>query len=193
MSYDLVSLNRSNNPIDRDKDPDAYYEKEYELKNTLNFSLERWSRILKLARLYGWQPASTRAGPLYYDVPDNPDIKPLEWNGGYFTNDGQIVTAEDASELGKALEQALDDLPDHESNSPRYVEVHSFKEADDYISLMENPILKSFVSKREHYLSGEGISIPNTKPFLFEFFSGSQKKYVIDFITFCKKGAFEIW
>jgi hypothetical protein len=193
MSYDLVSVNRSNNPIDRNREPDAYYKKECELKNTLNFSLERWSRILKLARLYGWQPAGTRAGSLYYDVPDYPDIKPIEWSGGYFTNDGQIVTADDASELGKALEQALDDLPDYESNSPRYVKVHSFKEAKDYISLMENPILKSFLSKREWYLSEEGISLPNTKLSLFEFFSGPQKKYVIDFITFCKKGAFEIW
>jgi len=72
------------------------------------FSKESWVNILNLAMFYGWQPLGTR-------VPSITEIHGLifeDWDGTYLTNDGQIVVAEDALRLGRALEKSLDDIPD---------------------------------------------------------------------------------
>jgi len=72
------------------------------------FSKESWVKILNLAMFYGWQPLGTR-------VPSITEIHGLifeDWDGTYLTNDGQIVVAEDALGLGRALEKSLDDIPD---------------------------------------------------------------------------------
>ena len=72
------------------------------------FSKESWVKILNLAMFYGWQPLGTR-------VPSITEIHGLifeDWDGTYLTNDGQIVVAEDALRLGRALEKSLDDIPD---------------------------------------------------------------------------------
>jgi hypothetical protein len=58
-----------------------------------------WSFLLSLAEAYGWQPAGTLP-PL--------EFSSEEWRGGYFSNDGQLVTSEDAHALAKALQLALD-------------------------------------------------------------------------------------
>lgn len=72
------------------------------------FSKQTWSRILSLGMFYGWQPMGTR-------VPSMTEIHGFEveyWDGSYLTNDGQIVVAADARSLGRALQKALDDIPD---------------------------------------------------------------------------------
>ena len=72
------------------------------------FSKESWTRILSLGVFYGWQPMGTR-------VPSITEIHGFDtdyWDGTYLTNDGQIVVAQDARWLGKALERSLDDIPD---------------------------------------------------------------------------------
>jgi hypothetical protein len=72
------------------------------------FSKESWTRVLSLGLFYGWQPMGTR-------VPSMTEIHGFEaeyWDGTYLTNDGQIVVTEDALSLGRALEKALDDIPD---------------------------------------------------------------------------------
>lgn len=60
-----------------------------------------WSRILKLAVKYGWEPKGTTK-PKDYDE---------DWSGGYYQNSGQIVEADDASNLADALEKSLPHLP----------------------------------------------------------------------------------
>ena len=72
------------------------------------FSKESWTRVLSLGVFYGWQPMGTR-------VPSITEIHGFDtdyWDGTYLTNDGQIVVAQDARWLGKALERSLDDIPD---------------------------------------------------------------------------------
>ena len=72
------------------------------------FNRETWTRILSLAIFHGWQPMGTR-------VPSITELHGFDfedWDGTYMTNDGQIVVAEDALLLSRALEKSLDDIPD---------------------------------------------------------------------------------
>lgn len=64
----------------------------------MRFSHFDWAELLKLAYEYGWQPAETELGG---------------WDGNYTSNDGQLITAEDADAIADALERAFDDSPDN--------------------------------------------------------------------------------
>ena len=59
-----------------------------------------WPEVLAIAEAYGWKPAGTRPPR---------GSKPGGWDGGYRTNDGQVVTKVDASALAAALDDALKD------------------------------------------------------------------------------------
>lgn len=142
------------------------------------FSRQFWAKALELAGFYGWQPIGT------YPTP-NHDFCKLNavWDGSYFTNDGQIVIAEDALSLAAALERALDDIPDAnikiDWNSQSWLE-------DD---------LPEWLSPAERALIEEGLQdglldILGIHP--FEFFAGDEKHHLIQFIRFCRLGSFEI-
>ena len=64
------------------------------------FNIHGWGPILSLAEKYGWQPAGTV-------LPGDKD-----WEGSYYSNDGQIVQYQDAQNIAKALEKALPNLSD---------------------------------------------------------------------------------
>jgi hypothetical protein len=77
----------------------------------MSFDLERagestcwsnvgWPDVLSLAERYDWKPAGT--GP-------PKGVKTAGWDGGYASNDGQLVSAADAGRLADALERGLDD------------------------------------------------------------------------------------
>lgn len=59
------------------------------------FNIWGWANVLDLAQSYGWRPRGTVLGD--------------EWKGGYDTNDGQIVTEEDAQDIAEALRLAVED------------------------------------------------------------------------------------
>ena len=59
-----------------------------------------WGAALDLAQLHGWEPAGTL-----------PPEDAAQWGRGYFSNDGQRVTSEDARVLADALERALPTTP----------------------------------------------------------------------------------
>ena len=65
-----------------------------------------WVKLLRVAGRYGWRPAGTTLS--HSDLADMPGGR---WDGNYTTNDGQIVTAEDARALAVALERAVQDVP----------------------------------------------------------------------------------
>ena len=75
------------------------------------FSLSHhgWSQLLLLAHTNGWEPLGTKAP----NLPDEMEYVG-EWEGGYTSNDFQTVTDEDASNLVKALVQALPDIPNED-------------------------------------------------------------------------------
>src|SRR5262245_27903764 len=76
-------------------------------------SKETWSRILSLARFYGWQPMGTLP-PFIHNLrkPTYTDGANGAWDGTYLRNEGQIVRDEDALALAIALRMSLDDIPD---------------------------------------------------------------------------------
>jgi hypothetical protein len=142
------------------------------------FSRQFWAKALELAELYGWQPMGTQLTPIHDFCKLN-----VDWDGTYFTNDGQVVKAEDALSLAAALERSLDDIPDvniqADWNSKPWLE-------DD---------LPEWLSPEERALIEEGLQdglldIMGTHP--FEFFAGEEKRHLVQFIRFCRLGSFEI-
>ena len=63
-----------------------------------------WPRILLVASEHGWHAEGTK---LRSDIPCH-----KEWDGTYFSNDGQIVSKQDALNLAFALAKALIAIPD---------------------------------------------------------------------------------
>lgn len=77
------------------------------------FRLSRnaWLHILELAKEYGWEPLGT-IPPTFDDPLRNLEYK--GWEGGYDTNEFQIVTDVDSAEMASALENALQDIASQE-------------------------------------------------------------------------------
>ena len=156
----------------------------YELFNpstaiSRNISRQFWVKALELAGLYGWQPRGT-CPPLIYDFRElNAD-----WLGGYLTNEGQAVSAEDALLLANTLESSLDDIPDENMEmdwNPKY-----WLEDD----------LPEWLTPEERTLVEEGLEyelfdIAGIHP--FEYFAGVEKSYLVKLIRFCRLGSFMIF
>ena len=119
------------------------------------FNLTGWEQVLKLAEMYGWRTAGT--------LP--PEDLDTEWDGDYFLNDGEVVTADDAKAIAEALTKAMDDIPGHDA--------------------MKHKTGKS--PKGVDYVKDGAAFSP------FEFFSGKGKKHLREFISFCRRGSFQIW
>jgi hypothetical protein len=62
-----------------------------------SFTLSQWSDILIRANKHGWEPLGTRIAK----------SKDPKWEGGYCSNEGQLVVAVDARALAAALERSL--------------------------------------------------------------------------------------
>jgi hypothetical protein len=142
------------------------------------FSRQFWAKALELARLYGWQPLGTRPTP-------GLDFSKLgaEWQGFYLTNDGQVVSAEDACALAAALERSLEDIPD------------ARLETDWDFSLCLEDDLPEWLSPAERApVEGELqdglLDILGTHP--LDFFAGDEKQHLVQFIRFCRLGSFEV-
>src|SRR5262249_37495558 len=77
---------------------------------TVSFNLAGWRYLLETANSFGWQPAGTEAPDLENvglgSIPIEPIGPARAWNGGYFTNDFQTVTDDDARQMGAALLRA---------------------------------------------------------------------------------------
>ena len=71
-----------------------------------------WAKALEMAHKYGWKPEGTRPPELNITNPEGGPI--LDWDGGYFWNEGQEVTDTDAKGIADALEKAMPDIPDRD-------------------------------------------------------------------------------
>jgi hypothetical protein len=92
---------------------------------TERFSNASWREILMLAYEYGWKPAGTEAGawidPETGELNKQLSPDPDEWDGDYFSNSFQWVTEEDAASIADALERALKDKAERDTDSsPEY-------------------------------------------------------------------------
>jgi len=119
-----------------------------------------WPKLLRLAEAHGWKPRGTSQPQeeLRY-FPNG------MWdNRNYTTNDGQIVSAEDATALAAALESALPQIP-HEDALAKY------RTAEGGIEIAPNP--------------PDAVDA--------DWFSGETKMQVVKFIAFGRGGSFRIW
>ncbi len=71
------------------------------------FTIFSWADMLDLAMTHGWKPQGTQP----WEPEDEYDCSwsggdPPTWDGGYSSNDGQVVTASDSRNLADALQKA---------------------------------------------------------------------------------------
>jgi hypothetical protein len=136
--------------------------------------------MLELAYGYGWKLAGTEPGQwvdrLTGELGEQMYPNPDEWDGSYFGNCFQWVTDEDAAHIADALEQALDDIPDFDTDE-KWVEYGP-------TNLPTSPVERSLVEE------GFAVSGPNESLSPPEFFSGEDKQKVREFIAYCRAGAF---
>ena len=127
----------------------------------LNFDINNrgWRRIVCLARMYGWEPLGTVGDGDYR---------------GYFLNDGQLVTGEDAHELGKAIEMAILDLKAEDPACAPDVLFGSFWEVE--------------MVRRLEEAVHEGRKDP-----AYIFFSTHWTEKLTELVEFCRAGAFRIY
>jgi hypothetical protein len=142
------------------------------------FSRQFWAKALELAGSYGWKPLGTRP-------PAHLDFHQLgaEWDGGYLTNDGQTVKAEDALSLAAALERSLDDIPDDNIS----MDWNSMFQQEDDLPEWLSPEERAII---EEELQDGLLDIMEMNP--REYFAGDEKRYLKEFIRFCRLGSFEI-
>ena len=142
------------------------------------FSRQFWAKALELAGLYGWKPTGTRP-------PSRIDFYEIgaEWDGGYLTNDGQMVKAEDARALAVALERSLDDIPNENLPLDWMSMFRQENDLPEWLSPEERELI-------EEELQDGLLDIMGVHP--IEYFAGDEKRHLKEFIRFCRLGSFEI-
>jgi hypothetical protein len=129
-----------------------------EIEGWFRFDVSEWKRLLELARGHGWEPMGTESPDL------EPDFSPRkDWDGSYFSNDYQTVTAEDARNLADALERAIADLPNRHAKD---AEEKSSKGAPEATGVSASP---------NQWLSDQ-----------------AERKRIREFIRYCRAGEFVI-
>ena len=134
---------------------------------SLGFNHFLWSKILTLALDHGWEPLGTK--PSVALAHEYPDIAHTDetWDGNYTSNDLQEVTAQDALNIAKALERSLEDFPERIKIPPK----------SDWDSESGTLLVAREEAEKMNPL---------------EVFAGGGKKYVQDFVNFCRQGGFTI-
>ena len=137
---------------------------------TERFSVTSWCKVLQLAHEYGWQPIGTQAPSFTLD---NGTIETIEdWNGTYLSNNYQRVLDEDAASIAKALQRALNDIPDFDTDQK-------------WVKLSPTNPYERMMAEQGWEMSGPDPSLTPV-----EFFSGEAKQHVKDFIVYCQAGGF---
>lgn len=142
------------------------------------FSRQFWGKALELAQSYGWHPGGTHP-PAHIAF----HLLGAEWDGRYFTNDGQTVSAADARSLAAALERSLNDIPD--TRLP--VDWNSILQQEDELPEWLSPEEREFM---EEELQEGLLDVMGTSP--REYFAGDEKQHLKALIRFCRLGSFEI-
>ena len=83
----------------------------YDLRNKqgdyFGANIGAWDHLTEAALAFDWKPAGT-LHPIDDEFGGEPFLTfEARWDGGYFSNDYQRVTDEDASELAAALRRAI--------------------------------------------------------------------------------------
>jgi hypothetical protein len=139
-----------------------YLIREGEVKR--RYGISRWPAMLRLARAYGWKPAGTTIDE------ESGIILTGKWTGSYEAMAGELVSTEDASNLAAALERALTHFPrqDEEETLQYQLKNNLWRPPNEY----ESKALQWFIKDEEQ--------------------TDFQAQSLVDFIAFCREGAFRI-
>jgi hypothetical protein len=161
------------------------------------FSHQNWRAILELAHEYGWEPAGTKLPEFIVYAPDGVTVDEVgtraarqhhrNWDGGYFTNDLQVVDDKDAANIADALERALDDESDEGGRDDLLTPVQH--QATQRGELSREELDKAI---EELFMEREAAAPPQIQPQTIASNFASEKDYLREFITFCRAGAFAI-
>tara|TARA_Y100001938_G_scaffold149975_1_gene239001 strand:+ start:3410 stop:3856 length:447 start_codon:yes stop_codon:yes gene_type:complete len=146
------------------------YDLTNEKSNYFRWNIWGWGEVINLALSYDWQPQGTEIDKNRFENYEEYESFKKDYEGSYFGNDGQRVCAEDAKAFSDALESSLDDIPDE-----RVEERES------------TPIDDKFLKERAKIWNQEHSAL------MTRFSGKSNKKYLKDFITFLREGAFYIY
>jgi hypothetical protein len=110
--------------------------------------------VLELALEHGWKPAGTVCDQSLYArfgigyVPDVEVHYGINWDGNYTSNNGEMVTAEDAQALGDALERALPSLSTREVPAFVTMGILGFGTVEDHKTFLAEEVegLKRFIA-----------------------------------------------
>lgn len=140
-----------------------------------------WKRLFNLACRYGWEPQGTIDPDASYK--DDPEYDPehvKNWDGGYFSNDEQLVNVEDAKEMAKAIEKYLSQPHIREGGTMElFFDETIYESAGD----LKEAIGEAFKNCTLQLHSQEGETVEPDFP----------EEYLRDFINFCRRGGFRIW
>ena len=139
-----------------------------------------WARMLYLADDHGWQPAGT-VSPYEHNDPNSKYYIPEPWYGGYASNDGQMVTSNDAYAFADALERACERIPDERILSGEHVKVENLPAS------INDPVVNLLVR------IGCVDTVPREFLNVYEFFSGDGKTAIKELIAFCRQGEFYLF
>ena len=121
-----------------------------------------WYRIYNLAQMYGWSPLGTEYEEEDWDKKE------------YFLNFGQLVTAEDASGLGIAIQAAIPDLKD--------------AEPEDESEAQSLPLWEFEMLARAAYAKVTGMKNP-----AWLFLDSTWSTKLVELAGFCQRGSFRIY
>src|SRR5215212_4482688 len=107
-------------------------------------------------------------------------------DGGYFMNDYQVVSDEEAANIADALERALDDVPDEGGGD------HLLTPAQ-YQAAQRDELSQEELDKAiEQFMERRAASPPQIPPQTPASYFAGEKDYLREFIAFCRAGAFSI-
>jgi hypothetical protein len=160
------------------------------------FSHQNWRAILELAHEYGWEPAGTKPPEFIVYAPDGVTVDEVatrswrqryaNWDGGYFSNDYQVVCDEDAANIADALERALDDVPDEGGGG------HVLTPAQYQAAQRDELSQEDLDKATEQFMERRAASPPQIPPQTPAWYFAGEKDYLREFITFCRAGEFAI-
>jgi hypothetical protein len=139
-----------------------------------------WARILYLAKDHGWQPAGT-VSPYDHDDPNSKYYTLEPWHGGYASNEGQMVTSDDARAFADALEKACERIPDERRQSGEYIQV------EDLPASIDDPVVNFLVR------TGSVDTLPLEFLNVYEFFAGDGKTAIKQLIACCGQREFYLY
>lgn len=142
------------------------------------WNIRGWPHVLNLAQFGGWVPEGTQSQPEgYFHMED--------WDGSYFGNAYQIVGTEDAADLAAGLRAVLDDIPDVDA-------VNWSKRAGDplfdpvVVAEDVEGVVEAILQDMKIPLRYDNISVSDS----IEYFSGTNKTKLVEFISYCEAGSF---